>query len=381
MSDTDHFGVNDVIVRNSARCLACNDEIESTHRHDFVTCSCGAIFVDGGTAYLRRGWDERSKGMVDTSIMAPEESRTHTLEHTDTQLHGVHHSARCEGRPCPIHRRMPGHMRSWPQVWQQGRVMRANPFGGWCADPDDPFHGDCISCAIFPFTGRPVCEPFELDGTPAALLWQYLGYAVTEDGRVWSFKKRKGPQRGEDDWSHAPVLKWSSDPATSKQSGRYLIITLVERDGSVTSRKPHELVLLGFRGERPEGMVCRHLDGNTRNNALSNLLWGSSAENSADMIAHGTGRTPRGTDHIRATFSEEEVLEMRVLWRSGEWSQRGLARRYGASSSAIRGAVTGTTWKHLDEIEKPCRCDRGKLKTTGRYRACAGDCLNDKDGA
>ena len=29
--------------------------IESKFRHDFVWCKCKAIFVDGGTAYLRRG--------------------------------------------------------------------------------------------------------------------------------------------------------------------------------------------------------------------------------------------------------------------------------------------------------------------------------------
>ena len=43
------------IIRNAARCRRCGDEIESKHRHDFVACSCGAIFVDGGTSYLRRG--------------------------------------------------------------------------------------------------------------------------------------------------------------------------------------------------------------------------------------------------------------------------------------------------------------------------------------
>lgn len=42
------------IIRNMAKCLKCGDVIESTHRHDFVTCSCGIISVDGGKDYLRR---------------------------------------------------------------------------------------------------------------------------------------------------------------------------------------------------------------------------------------------------------------------------------------------------------------------------------------
>ena len=42
-----------VIVRNAVRCLKCDDIIESKFRHDFVTCKCGSISVDGGIDYLR----------------------------------------------------------------------------------------------------------------------------------------------------------------------------------------------------------------------------------------------------------------------------------------------------------------------------------------
>jgi hypothetical protein len=43
------------IVRNAARCLKCGTVVESRSVHDFVPCRCGAIFVDGGTHYLRAG--------------------------------------------------------------------------------------------------------------------------------------------------------------------------------------------------------------------------------------------------------------------------------------------------------------------------------------
>lgn len=42
------------IVKNKAKCKLCGDIIESTHRHDFKYCKCGAIAVDGGVDYLRR---------------------------------------------------------------------------------------------------------------------------------------------------------------------------------------------------------------------------------------------------------------------------------------------------------------------------------------
>lgn len=43
------------VVRNRCQCRQCGDVIESKHRHDFVSCKCGEIFTDGGTAYIRRG--------------------------------------------------------------------------------------------------------------------------------------------------------------------------------------------------------------------------------------------------------------------------------------------------------------------------------------
>lgn len=45
------------IIRNSAKCLACGDEVVSRNRHDYTSCSCGAIFVDGGNEYIRSGGD------------------------------------------------------------------------------------------------------------------------------------------------------------------------------------------------------------------------------------------------------------------------------------------------------------------------------------
>lgn len=44
------------LTRNAIRCKSCNTIIESKHRHDFVSCPCGAVFVDGGLDYFRAGW-------------------------------------------------------------------------------------------------------------------------------------------------------------------------------------------------------------------------------------------------------------------------------------------------------------------------------------
>ena len=60
-----------MIIQNAVTCLGCGDFIVSKHRHDFVTCTCGSISVDGGQAYLRRVGDFTNA--VDHSWALPDE--------------------------------------------------------------------------------------------------------------------------------------------------------------------------------------------------------------------------------------------------------------------------------------------------------------------
>lgn len=42
------------LIQNRAKCLLCGEILESTDVHDFKTCSCGNLSVDGGLEYLKR---------------------------------------------------------------------------------------------------------------------------------------------------------------------------------------------------------------------------------------------------------------------------------------------------------------------------------------
>lgn len=41
------------IIKNSIQCKLCGDIIESTDKHQYVECKCGACAVDGGHDYMR----------------------------------------------------------------------------------------------------------------------------------------------------------------------------------------------------------------------------------------------------------------------------------------------------------------------------------------
>lgn len=61
------------LLVNKAQCSLCNDIIESKTVHNFVCCKCGAIFVDGGKDYARRGFTNSPDEIIDLSIYEKDE--------------------------------------------------------------------------------------------------------------------------------------------------------------------------------------------------------------------------------------------------------------------------------------------------------------------
>ncbi|MBR1417014.1 MAG: hypothetical protein IJ572_04280 [Bacilli bacterium] len=66
--------MNKIIV-NKIKCKKCGDIIESTHRHDFKFCKCGAVAVDGGKDYLRRLGNEDDYEELFEAIEVEEEDK------------------------------------------------------------------------------------------------------------------------------------------------------------------------------------------------------------------------------------------------------------------------------------------------------------------
>lgn len=69
------------VLRNSAKCRVCEDEIESKHRHNFVSCKCGEIFIDGGREPYSRAGAKDFANFINTS-----ESRLWTDEEYREQI-------------------------------------------------------------------------------------------------------------------------------------------------------------------------------------------------------------------------------------------------------------------------------------------------------
>ena len=58
------------IIKNAIQCKLCGEIIESTDRHQYVTCKCGACSVDGGHDYMRRSFRDKDC-YIDLSVTVP----------------------------------------------------------------------------------------------------------------------------------------------------------------------------------------------------------------------------------------------------------------------------------------------------------------------
>lgn len=61
-----------IAVSNEAECKKCGDQIFSGYRHDYKSCKCGSIAVDGGLDYQR--WVGNLENFTDRSMSMPEDA-------------------------------------------------------------------------------------------------------------------------------------------------------------------------------------------------------------------------------------------------------------------------------------------------------------------
>ena len=144
----------------------------------------------------------------------------------------------------------------------------------------------------------------------------FPNYAVSNRGRVMRLTRGSKTRPGK-------ILK-------NKDNRRgYWCVTLRRENKSYT-KCIHTLVLETFIGSRLEGKVCRHLDGDRKNNNVSNVCWGTYSENQKDRHTHGTASY--GKNNPMCKLTKEMVEEIRCDPRSS----KKVAKDYNISDGHVR---------------------------------------------
>jgi hypothetical protein len=156
-------------------------------------------------------------------------------------------------------------------------------------------------------------------------------YDVSNFGRLWS--RRFGGR----------LL----NPSTDKKGYRRASL---RKDGKGGWFGLHNLVLAAFIGPRPAGKeVTRHLDGNPDNNELSNLAYGTAADNYADRFEHGTAPHQLWT----CCSNGHEYTPENTQWIGGRRQCRACRRRAWSAANARKSAERAAS------RTPPTHCSRG----------------------
>lgn len=159
-------------------------------------------------------------------------------------------------------------------------------------------------------------------------------YTITDEGKVYSDNTGRMKTR-------------------NRAGTEYQIINFMMVDGKKKCFRLHRLVMMAFRPiDHPEEWEVNHIDGNKKNNNLSNLEWCTSQENQRHAYKMGLQKSQKGKSKPIRRLNEEEVRTILHLRDKG-YSYNKIARRVNTSPSNVAKIVKGKTWSNIKFNDYP----------------------------
>ena len=146
----------------------------------------------------------------------------------------------------------------------------------------------------------------------------YENYLVSDRGRVYSYYTKK-------------FLK------PRKNTDGYFQVVLC-KNGIKKSHTIHRLVALAFIPNMFGKRTVNHMDGVKTNNFVSNLEWATYSENNQHAYDNGLQK---------AKLSEDQVLEIRKLYKAGNYYQKDLGKMFCVDQTLISRIINRKRWKHI----------------------------------
>lgn len=157
-----------------------------------------------------------------------------------------------------------------------------------------------------------------------------FNYYVQDDGKIFSERTNK-------------ILSVQLD------KDGYEKVQMMSTDGKRHRYSVHRLVLENFNPiENMNKFQVNHIDGNKRNNNLSNLEWVTCSENL--IHAHKIGLKNQFGEHNNASkLTEEQVKEIINMLLEHKYIYGQIAEKFGVSDDTIGSIKRKENWKYLTE--------------------------------
>lgn len=162
-------------------------------------------------------------------------------------------------------------------------------------------------------------------------------YEVSNDGLVRSLDRmvphsRKGFFRRE-----------KGKPLSPATDGYGYFFVSLSSNGRKRLPKIHQLVAENFIG-KPEGdYQVNHKSGDKKDNRVENLEYVTPKENTLHSI-NELGHRRDGINHWKHKLTVAQVEEMRKLYKTGDFSQIELAKRYGIHRGQLSKICNYKSW-------------------------------------
>ncbi len=109
----------------------------------------------------------------------------------------------------------------------------------------------------------------------------------------------------------------------------------------------HRMVAILFVTNPFGYRIINHKNGVKHDNRASNLEWSTPSLNVHHALRFGMATRRKGEEQKLAKLKEEQVVEIRRLYATGQFGLRPLARRFGVGQTTIHGIVHRQTWRHV----------------------------------
>lgn len=120
-------------------------------------------------------------------------------------------------------------------------------------------------------------------------------------------------------------------------------ITSLYKDGKSKTYRVHRLVYEAFNGKMNKGDEINHLNFKRGDNRLLNLAVVTRKNN----VVYSRGNMKMANNSRNSKVTPNEVREIRSLYKTGDYTQIDLAKRFGLKRSAMSDIVNHKNWKHV----------------------------------